>query len=70
MCIFTYDNCIQFYDLPADPNGEPSIYWIGDMSDPFVPLPRSRLLLNIVEERERLDCFLDKLQTMYTPETR
>ena len=31
---------MQFYNIPVDPNADPTIYWVGDVDDPFVPLPR------------------------------
>ena len=40
ICFVTYDQSIQFYNVPLDPNAEPTIYWAGDVDDPFVPLPK------------------------------
>jgi hypothetical protein len=59
---------IHFYNLSHDPNGEPTILWVGDIQDPFVPLPKEKLLLRIVEDREKIDLFLDKLLNLHTPE--
>jgi hypothetical protein len=30
LCFITYDVNIHFYNLPLDPNGEPSIVWVGE----------------------------------------
>ena len=38
---------------------------VADVDDPFTPAPRNRLMLNAVQDRERIDAFLDKLLTMY-----
>lgn len=64
----TFDQQMQFYSLPQDPNGEPSILIVADVDDPFSPAPRERLMLNAVQDRERIDAFLDKLLTMYQTE--
>lgn len=59
-----------FYNLPKDPNGEPTILWVGETIDPFVPYPREKLMLNLVQDRERIDIFLDKLSVMHNIETK
>ena len=42
---------------------------VGDVEDPFVPLPLSKLSFQLETERERLDALIDKVYNMYTPET-
>lgn len=64
----TYDINIHFYNLPEDPNGEPTILWVGDVTDPFVPFPKERLMLNAVQDREKIDIFLDKLVNLHNLE--
>ena len=54
--------------MPQDPNGEPQILQVGDLNDPFVPLPASKLLMNVTEDGERLYALLDKIYNMYTAE--
>ena len=61
LCIITYDTNIHFYHLSQDVNGEPNILWVSDVQDPFVPLPKDKLMLNLANDRERIDIFLDKL---------
>jgi hypothetical protein len=51
--------------MPQDPNGEPNILWVGDIMDPFIPYPKEKLILKLVEDREKIDIFLDKLLTMH-----
>jgi hypothetical protein len=41
---------------------------VGEIQDPFVPFPRERLVYKVVEDRERIDVFLDKLLNMHTLE--
>ena len=43
---------------------------MSDLEDPFIPLPQEALMLNVKEDRERIDIFLDKLITMYYNESR
>jgi len=64
----TFDISLQFYNLPQDPNGEPTVLWVGDNVDPFVPYPKEKLMLNIVNDREKIDIFLDKLLTLHNAE--
>ena len=67
VCFITYDVNIQFYTIPLS-GGEPTLLWVPDITDPFVPLPKAKLMLNLVADRERIDTFLDKLLVMHTPE--
>ena len=67
VCFITYDVNIQFYTIPLS-GGEPTLLWLPDITDPFVPLPKAKLMLNLVADRERIDTFLDKLLVMHTPE--
>lgn len=67
VCFITYDVNVHFYTV-SNIGGEPTLLWMGDITDPFVPLPKERLLLKVVEDRERIDTFLDKLLVMHTPE--
>lgn len=70
MCFITYDINLHFYNLPEDPNGEPSIIWVGEVQDPFVPMPKEKMMLNLVKDRERIDAFLDKLVNIHQLETK
>ena len=54
--------------MPQDPNGEPQILQVGDLNDPFVPLPASKLLMNVTENGERLYALLDKIYNMFGEE--
>ena len=62
VCFITYD-----VNIPLT-GGEPTLLWVGDINDPFVPLPKEKLMLKVVEDRERIDLFLDKLLVMHTPD--
>jgi hypothetical protein len=66
----TFDQGIQYYKLPLDENAEPSIFWVNDVEDPFVPLPPEAVMLSVLDDRERIEVFLDKLISMYYTEAR
>ena len=70
MCFITYDVNIHFYSLPLNSDGEPTLLWVGDITDPFIPMPKERLLLKLVDDRERIDTFLDKLLNLHTSENK
>jgi hypothetical protein len=70
LCFITYDINIHFYNMPQDPNAEPNILWVGDIMDPFIPYPKEKLILRLIEDREKIDIFLDKLITMHNFENK
>jgi len=43
---------------------------LGEISEPFIPLPLSSLLLNVQEDKERIESFLDKLLVYHTLENK
>ena len=68
VCVVTYDSSIQFYQVPQAEGGEPTIISVGDVQEPFVPLPFSKLMLNVAEDREQLESLIDKIYNMYSAE--
>ena len=66
----TYDNCLHFYNMPSDPNGEPTILWVADVDHPFVPFPKSKLMMNLSTDREKIEIFLDKLLNFHHLESK
>ena len=68
IAIFTFDIHIHFYSLPQDPYGEPTVLWVAEVQDPFVPYPKDKLVLNVANDRERIDAFLDKLVNLHQTE--
>ena len=51
--------------MPQDVDGELQILQVSDIEDPYLPLPNSKLLLNIVEDGDRIYALLDKIYNMY-----
>lgn len=66
ICIATFSETIHFYVMPADENAEPTIVQVSDVTDPFVPVPPSKLMFNVTEDSARLYALLDKLYNMFT----
>lgn len=66
----TFDNSLHFYNMPTDANGEPTILWVADIEHPFVPFPKQKLMMNVVEDREKIDIFLDKLVNFHNLEAK
>jgi protein transport protein SEC24 len=66
--IVTYDSAIHFFSLSQDENADPTILNVGDIQNPFVPLPFQKLALNVATDIDRLNNLLDKIYNMYTPE--
>lgn len=56
--------------MPMDPNADPTILHVNDIQDPFAPGPRERLMLNLKEDRERIEALLDKLLAIYNLDSR
>ena len=48
-----------------NPAGELTIAYVTDINDPFAPLPKSKVFLNIYEDKEKIDNLLDKLIHLY-----
>ena len=41
---------------------------MGDIQDPFVPLPAHKLLMNVTEDADRLFALIDKVYNMHSEE--
>lgn len=39
---------------------------VGEVDDPFIPLPLSKLMMDIVKDRDQIDNVIDKIYNMYT----
>lgn len=63
--LVTYDSTINFFTIPVGENAEMSINIVGDINNPFVPLPFSKLMLNVTDDHERLSALIDKIYNYY-----
>jgi hypothetical protein len=64
--LVTYDSTIHFFSLPLDESAEPTILNVGDINNPFVPLPFTKLMLNVANDKSRLESLIDKIYNSYT----
>lgn len=64
----TYDQVMQFYKVGLDANADPTIITVTDVDDPFAPLPRDVLMLNVKDDRDVIDALLDKILALYNVE--
>ena len=62
MCILTYDTAITFYSVSAA--SEIVMLQVGDVETPFIPLPMSKLMMDVYHERDKIDVVLDKIYNM------
>ncbi|KAL4464887.1 hypothetical protein ABPG74_011448 [Tetrahymena malaccensis] len=60
--ICTYGSQINFYSIPKDLSNDPQLIVVSDLDDPYCPFPRNALFLNIIEDREKIDYLVEKLQ--------
>lgn len=44
---------------------DPSLIQVGDIDDPFIPLPPQKLFINVGKEPNRLYSLLDKIEAFY-----
>jgi hypothetical protein len=54
--------------MPQDPNAELLILQVGDILEPYIPLPANNLLMNVANDSERLFALLDKIYNFYSAE--
>jgi hypothetical protein len=62
MCLLTYDTSLTFYTVAA--SGEITLLHVGEVDDPFIPLPVQKLMMEIVNDREKIDVVIDKIYNM------
>ena len=54
--------------MPQDPNAELLILQVGDILEPYIPLPANNLLMNVANDSERLVALFDKIYNFYSAE--
>lgn len=68
ICILTVDEFVQCYIVSDDPSKAPTMYNCSDMTDPFLPVPTSHLMLNVVTDREKINLLIEKLPEIHKSE--
>lgn len=61
LCIMTFDQYLNFYNIPQDLAKELQIVVVGELEDSCVPLPVNKLFVNVKNQREQLDYLLEKI---------
>ena len=61
LCIMTFDQYLNFYNIPQDLAKELQIVVVGELEDSCVPLPVNKLFFNLKNQREQLDYLLEKI---------
>lgn len=61
LCIMTFDQYLNFYNIPQDLTKELQIVVVGELEESCVPLPVNKLFINIKSQREQLDYLLEKI---------
>ena len=59
--IITVDEFVHWYVVPDDSNKYPAVYNCWEVLDPFLPIPTSKIMLNVVSDREKIDRLIEKL---------
>jgi protein transport protein SEC24 len=65
VCVLTYGASVNVIVPPADLANEPQVYCITDLEEPEIPFPASKLLLNVVEDKEKIEYVLRKTTEFY-----
>lgn len=68
ICILTVDEYVHCYTLSDDFERGPTIHQISDKTDPFLPVPFDNLMLNLSQDRGKIDHLLTKLLEIHTEE--
>jgi protein transport protein SEC24 len=66
--ILTVDEYVQCYTIPEDLERGPVTHQICDSLEAFLPVPSSEIMLNLTNDREKIDILLEKLLEIHTQE--
>ena len=63
--IITYNNSVQFFTTTATSSGDPTVVFMTDILNPFIPLPKSRVLFNVKNCKKQIELILDKIAATF-----
>jgi len=63
--IITYNNSVQFFTTSVAASGEPSVVFMTDVFNPFTPLPKSKLMFNVKNNKAQIEQILDKIANTF-----
>lgn len=66
--ILTVDEYVHWYNFPNNIEHGPKIHIACDAEDPFLPIPTSELMLNLENDRQKIDILLERLSEIHTAE--
>ncbi len=67
IAIATYDNrSIQFFSIDGE---DVKAYIMSDIENPFCPLPKEKLFMNVVEQRDSIEKVIEKINFYITSNT-
>lgn len=52
---------MHFYNIPINLSSEPQIVIVSDLDEESIPLPREKLFMNVMHEKEKISYLLEKL---------
>jgi protein transport protein SEC24 len=54
IALITYDSRLNFYNIPKDLSNDLQLVVVCDLEDPYCPLPKETLFLNVLNDREKV----------------
>ncbi len=64
LAIVTYNHAAVNFYFSSGPDKEPGVVCMGDITTPFAPLPRSKVMLNVAEKRQEIEAILAKVESI------
>ena len=61
IAIMTYNQSLNFYQLPADLNNELTVISVNSLDKPFAPISRKHMFMNVMDESEKIEYLIEKL---------
>lgn len=40
--------------------------FVADVEDPFIPLPLSKIMMDLSQDRDKIDAIIDKITNLFT----
>jgi len=70
ICIVVYNTSVLFFTFTNEVTDTPSIICMGDINNPFGPIPGSLAMFNVKKDRRKIDSILDKIIPITTSSPR
>lgn len=53
---------MNFYKIPTDLSNDLQVVVVSDIDDPYCPMPKESLFLNLAKDRDKINYLIEKLQ--------